>query len=109
VDRVNTVHQNYSAVQEVKDYILKRGNTSDSLVHRDYSELFNVVDLANRRFYKVNDHHRIENWKSKILLSAIRMGIFNCWSRWSVGTRESWKLFRENLAEELVNQFKNES
>ena len=89
----------------MKDYIAKRGNSSHSLAHVDYSELFNVVDLANRRFYKVHDHHRIENWKSKILLSAIRMGIFNCWSRWSVANPESWKGFRENLAKELVNQF----
>ena len=72
-------------------------------LHNIYREYFNLVDLADRYWYSVQETHPNICWKSKLLLGNMRFGILNAWVL-SVGVNyEEWKEFRANLARVLIS------
>lgn len=71
-------------------------------LHDLYGKHFNLVDLADRSWYKVNEAHANLSWKSELLLGNLRFGILNCWTAHCQVEFESWKVFRINLARKLL-------
>lgn len=99
--RVSSVHDNLSGLKEFirssEDSIFP----DPSPIHTLYGDHFNIVDIADKYWYTVNDGHRNEQWKSHLFLGLVRFQILNCWVMGNSVMPESWTTFRENLAKEM--------
>ena len=102
VKRVQSVHRDQSLLQKIYKYVEKEAFPDPSPIHNFYHSHFNYVDLADRKWYKVNDHHGNWKWKSKMLHSIMRMFMINLWGIAIQEKYESWIEFRENLALNMI-------
>jgi hypothetical protein len=100
--RVETTHRNFTTVQKVLKYVEKEQFPDPAILHDFYKSYFNLVDLVDRYWYKVQETHGNWKWKSKMLLAIMRMAVINVWSISCQGEYEKWLQFRESLAENLT-------
>jgi len=66
-----------------------------------YHKNFNLVDMANRRWNSVEEHHHNHQWKSKMLFAVLRFALINCWVYQAQYEWKSWKDWRKKVAQEM--------
>lgn len=67
-----------------------------------YVKHFNLIDKVDRLWYKVQETHANEKWKSKLLYGILRFAMINVWIWYSQAQYEKWIEFRKTLAKELI-------
>lgn len=45
--------------------------------NRSSEVVFNVIDLHDKRWYGLQNHHHVQAWKGKYVLSLLHVGIIN--------------------------------
>ncbi len=53
---------------------------TDATAHEFYRKWFNLIDLIDKKWYSVSDHHGIHSWRTKMLLSTMRHFMVNAWA-----------------------------
>jgi hypothetical protein len=61
-----------------------------------------LVDIADRYWNEVEEHHHHQNWKSKVLLMMLRFALLNLWVYVARTEYQEWKEFRNKLAKEMI-------
>ena len=71
--RVAIIHRNRSKIEQLKEDLVRKRFESVAKVHVLYKEHFNWVDLADRRWGSVEEHHHHRSWKTKYALMLMRI------------------------------------
>jgi len=71
--------------QETDFSLIKKQLTESSrqemgIQHDLYRQYFNVVDLHDKYWYKIQCKHRINDWVPKLIISLLYTGLINSWS-----------------------------
>ena len=77
--RVNSVHAQTSVLSQTQQLAESLFLDDPSPIHQFYGEYFNLVDLADSYWYKVQESHKNYSWKSKLLLGNMRFAMLNAW------------------------------
>jgi hypothetical protein len=79
-------------------------------LHALYSIHFNLVDKADKYWYKFKNNHGLWKWKTKMILSIMRFFVMNVWVIFCSTTEyQELASFRENLAKALVEVVNTEA
>ncbi len=100
--RVSTLYQNKNTVEAIKQHLQMVRIGDPAPLHSFYRDWFNLVDLADRLWYAVEENHGTWSWKFKAALSIMKYFMINVWSRSILEEWQDWKDFRANLAVQLV-------
>lgn len=95
--RSNLVNRELSAVEKMVKNFQTAKTDSEAPLNEFYRRWFNLVDLADRRWYSVEEHHKNNNWESKMLYAMLRYGAMNCWVKASSVHYRKYKAFREEI------------
>jgi hypothetical protein len=60
-------------------------------LHDFYRSWFNLVDLADRKWYSVENHHQQQNWKAKMIHAILRFAVLNAWAYSTTSNFMKWK------------------
>jgi hypothetical protein len=65
--------------KEKREYLkaLSSPPTPPDLPHQLYREQFNAIDLLDRQYYALQNHHTIEKWQPKYIMSMLQVAIVN--------------------------------
>jgi len=100
--RVGVVHKQMSAVEQMARQISTQYFSGNGKLHQCYREHFNWVDIANRSWNQVEEHHHHRDWRIKCLLSLMRFAVLNAMTHSKQNHGESWLQFRLTVAKILV-------
>lgn len=101
--RYATVHVNFGKESAVQKIITSKWRPAPSPMHQLYRDFFNLVDLADRKWNSVEEHHGNWNWKSKIILSILRFAVLNAWTYSTKMNYAEWKDWRLKAAISMMN------
>lgn len=96
--RSATVHQEYERVESIKRRVLTDHLPIPGPAHQFYRAFFNLIDLADKKWNAVADHHGNQHWKSKMLLAILRFALLNAWTYATKIKYSSWLDWRRELA-----------
>ena len=99
--RVNSVHAQKSALIETQQLADSLFLPDPSPIHHFYGDYFNLVDLADIYWYKVQESHKNHSWRSKLLLGNMKFAMLNAWVMAGQVKYEEWLTFRAHLAAEV--------
>jgi len=103
--RIKTVHckknELATVVSQLRNVILP----DSAPLHTFYRDWFNLVDLTDGYWYAVEEHHKNNSWRSKMLFGIMRHFIFNVWVFSSTLEYKPWIKWCSDLAEVLMNFF----
>lgn len=102
--RSEIIHKHSSALDKLHNSVQSDYLNDPAEIHDLYKEYFNLVDLADRRWYSVEEHHRHQKWQCKMVLSMLRTAVANCWVYASKMEYAEWLDWRVNLYKELMSQ-----
>ena len=76
---MHSIYQHDSTLRSNLE-ILKDSRFPDPApLHDFYKEWFNLIDIGNKKWYAVADHHPNHLWKSKMLFATMRHFMTNVW------------------------------
>jgi hypothetical protein len=100
--RVESTHKNTTELIAFQKQLDTFFLSEPAPPHDLYGDRFNLVDLANRYWYKAWDKHGTMSWKFKILKGTLKFSTLNCWV-FAIQTKyEKWLQYRMQLAKALV-------
>ena len=99
--RVAIVHRSRSKIEQLKEDLVRKRFDSVAQIHVFYKEHFNWVDLVDRRWGSVEEHHHHRSWKTKYALMLMRIGIINSWTFHKMQVGIDWLPWRNQLAMEM--------
>jgi hypothetical protein len=102
VKRVATVHRSRTALETLRMRTKTISTPDPAIIHNFYHAYFNLVDIADRYWNEVEEHHHYQNWKSKVLLMILRFAVLNLWVYVARTEYQEWKEFRNKLAKEMI-------
>ena len=102
--RVSVIHRQLSEIDEISRNLKTRWFRGEGPLHTFYAEHFNWVDLADRYWNTVEDHHHYNDWKFKYLMLLLRFGVYDAMVLSGHIHGETWKNFRVTAAMQLINQ-----
>jgi hypothetical protein len=73
-------------------------------IHQAYHSHFNLVDLADRYWNAVEDHHHNHSWKSKKVITILCFAVINLWVYSVHQEYFSWRDFQAKVAKELMKK-----
>jgi hypothetical protein len=100
--RSETLHQHSGEVERLQHYIKTKFLPDGAPLHDFYKEYFNLVDLADRRWYSVEEHHSHQKWKCKMLLAMLCTAAANSWVYVTKLEYQKWLPWRRELSEKLM-------
>lgn len=106
-NRSATMHQDVTAVERMMTSIQTTSLADPAPLHNCYKQWFNLVDLVDRRWYAVEEHHGRHQWKTKMLLALLRMAVYNSWVYWNTFYPRDWLYYRQQLAQRLMKYESN--
>jgi hypothetical protein len=98
VTRSNTIHTQAHDIESLEKAIASQWLSDPAPLHNFYRSWFNLIDLVDKKWYSVEQHHQIQNWKSKIIQSILRLAVMNAWVFFTQSQFTKWKEFRLILA-----------
>ena len=102
VTRVEIVHKKHSDVEAMERILGSQYFHGDGPLHQVYKSHFNWVDLADRSWNMVEEHHPHRDWKIKYLLLLLRFAVLNAMTHSKQNHGENWKQFRATVARQLI-------
>lgn len=100
--RSNSLHQNADEVEKLIKSVETHWNSNSSPVHEFYREWFNLVDLSDRRWYSVEEHHSIHHWETKMLFAILRNATINSWVHSITEEYSKWREWRQMAYRNLM-------
>lgn len=102
--RSATFHEHAQLIDILLQSIKMDYLTDPAPLHDFYKEHFNLVDLADRRWYSVEEHHQHHKWQSKVILSMLRTAVMNSWVFATKLEYHVWLSWREQLFQQLMQK-----
>jgi hypothetical protein len=96
--RSATVHQQYGQVESLMKQVQTDSLPIPGPAHDFYRAYFNLIDLADRKWNAVADHHGIWHWRTKMILTILRFAVLNAWTYSTKIRYEPWLEWRLTLA-----------
>jgi len=86
---------------------LKTSLSTDNLadltpLHEFYWDYFNLIDLVDRYWYKVEEHHHHKQWQTEMILAILHKAVINSWVYGNKSKFETWMSWYNTLAEQLL-------
>lgn len=100
--RSQVLHVHQHALDALQQHIKSEYLEKPGPIHVLYKEYFNLVDLVDRRWNSVEEHHPNHKWKSKMLFTIIRFAIMNAWVHAVKHKLVKWLQWRTILARALL-------
>lgn len=100
--RVDSVHTKTSSIAELDKKLDDFWLIDPAPFHEHYKLHFNLIDLADRYWYKAYEGHRNLHWRSKMLFGLMRLVTINVWGFVTGVKYHKWQDFRIKLAQELM-------
>ena len=101
------MYQNADKVTQVQNYVKTQYYSSESPIHNLYLTCFNVVDLGDCYYAKVDDGHTKLDWHQKMIYALLKLEIVNSYIFFIHKEWCDWIDFRRELGKKLINpQFK---
>lgn len=97
-----SMNRDRSLIKDMATHIATNATHDPAPLHNFYKSHFNFIDLNDRHFYAVRDHHGNHNWRSHMLQSILRYAVLNAWTHASIQEYEAWKDFHCKLGRELA-------
>jgi len=69
-----------------------------------YLRHFNWVDMANKAWSQVEEHHQHHSWKRKLLLAMLRYAILNACHAYARKEGLNFPQYRTKLARALIDE-----
>ena len=82
--------------------LLQKYKKNPAPAHVFYKDWFNLVDLVDRRWYSVEEHHQHQSWKTKMIIAMMRFAVINAWVYNQPIEYQKWEQWREEIAKELM-------
>lgn len=83
---------------------LESATSSQTPLHHEYYRRnFNAIDLIDKAWYSLQNHHTIQEWESKYIISVLQLGILNSWTLFKFFENVSLLEFYEKLAKDLLD------
>lgn len=108
VDTINNIRTRVRMMHNDEDEIRKlMRKARDSVLpdpavfHQLYGDYFNLVDMADKYWYMVDENHRNHLWKSHLILGLLRFQIYNSWVLATTLMPESWMCYRRTLSRRM--------
>ena len=80
VSRSTAIHQQYNHLESLKKSIETQWNPIPAPPHFFYHSHFNLIDLLDRKWNSVEEHHhQNHHWKYKMMLAILRFALLNVW------------------------------
>ena len=98
LQRSNIVNQGQSEVKSLVDQLPKNYQIGKSPINSFYGESFNFIDMISKRWNFTEEHHLHRSWKTKFLISILRLVIINLWTFYSNFIPCPYMEFRNTLA-----------
>jgi len=71
-------------------------------MHVFYRDYFNLINLIDRCWYAVEEHHHHQNWKTKVILAILLNATINAWVYTTKSDYLEWPAWRTALAQKLL-------
>jgi hypothetical protein len=76
-----------------------KGRAEPNMVYKSW---FNLVDINNRLYQSVTEHHGWHNWRGKMLSMLLRVAVIDAWVFAVQIKGTPWLKWRKQLALELI-------
>lgn len=80
LSRVASQHANDSRHSDLITIFEQFFEHGESEIHKYYHDNFNLIDITDSFWSKVEEHHRNLYWEHKMLLALLRDLVINCWT-----------------------------
>lgn len=100
--RSETLHKRSGDVEKLQDYIHTKFLPDEAPIHDFYKEYFNLVDLADCRWYSVEEHHAHQKWECKMALAMLHTAAANSWVYVTKLEHQKWLPWRTELSKKLM-------
>jgi len=104
--RVEVVHRKFSEVEKMHHTLTEHWFKGDGPLHITYKENFNWVDLVDRAWNAVEEHHLYQHWTAKYLRFLMRFAVYNAMVHSQQNHGQNWLQFRETLAKQIIASLK---
>ena len=101
--RVRMVHQDSDSLKQKIRRSKNVINPDPAVFHTLYGDYFNLIDMADKYWYMVDENHRNQLWKSHLLLGLLRFQIYNSWVLATTVMPEPWLCYRRTLSSRMRN------
>jgi len=102
LNRVQTTYAHTEAVDQVERYVKSEFFEGTSLIHETYVTRFNAVDMGDRWYSAVDEHHKCYDWHTKMLLAIMKLGMVNVWVYHCKVKYSNFVDFRKELAKQML-------
>jgi len=93
--RSNSLNTNVSQLENLLKYTENTWKTDSPPIQDFYRECFNLVDLSDKRWYSVEEHHPYQHWETKMLFVILRNATINSWVHSISGEFLKFRSWRE--------------
>lgn len=100
--RSESVHHHSHQVDAIYRSISSNFIKDPAPLHNFYKEWFNLVDLADKRWYSVEETHAHQRWETKMIIAILRLAVLDCWVYVTKSRYQKWKSWRISLLKELI-------
>jgi len=101
-DIMKVKNTNLSKIAQVKNDLVDGNQASDDH-HQKYRECFNAIDLHDRLWYSLQNHHKNVNWRSKLVISLLISSVINSHVMYKHYENIGLIQFAEELAIDLLS------
>ena len=91
-------------VQIILNELSSSSNTTKAPHHSMYKSRFNGVDLHDKMWYKLQNHHSIYSWRAKFTLGIIQSGLINSYVVYKHLNEIHFLKYCEQLSDELCKR-----
>jgi hypothetical protein len=74
---VATVHRSHIALETLRMRTKTISTPDPAIIHNFFCVYFSLVDIADRYWNEVEEHHNHQNWKFKVFLMILRFAVLN--------------------------------
>ena len=76
-------------------------------LHDMYRAYFNCVDKMDRRWNGVEDHHGVNNWKTKMIKIILKFATLNAWALKNSRYPILFRKWRKRVVREILAPYVN--
>lgn len=101
--RSETLYKKSKDVDKLLHYLQGKFLPNSAPLHNFYKEYFNLVDKANKHWYRVEKHHSHQKWECKLLLAMLRIAVMDSWVYVTKLEPQKWVPWRVTLSKKLMD------
>jgi len=102
LSKVRLQHAVFSDEQQMRRALSGQAFKGNGPLHESYKDNFNLVDLIDRQWNAVEEHHHHQDWRTKYLLFVLRFAVYNAMVHSKVAFGKEWLQYRTDIAKALM-------